>query len=631
MKKKKLKIHKGMKSIFGLIGLLLAGNFAAAQNDNNNYKTYPSHWWTGMKHTKLQVIIHGDAIGNAAGPVTISYPGVKLEKTHRVANSNYLFLDLNISPAAKPGNFIINISRGTSAVRVSYTLKPRSKENGKTRIKGISSEDLMYLIMPDRFANGDYSNDRIPGMRDQSLNRDSMYLRHGGDLKGIEDHLGYLQQLGVTALWLNPVIINDMPERTEHGYAFTDHYRICPRLGGEAAYHSLINALHQRGMKIIQDAVYNHTGIEHILFRDLPDSSFFHFWPKYTNTSYKDQALMDPYASEADRKRMSDGWFVPSMPDWNHNNPFVANYLIQHAIWSTEEFGLDGWRIDTYGYNDLAFMNRCNKALLDEYPQLHLFGETWVHGMLNQAFFMENKMKGISYESNLPAVTDFQLNFYGIKPALTEAFGWTEGVNKLYTTTSNDFVYKDPTKNVIFLDNHDVARFFSIVGEDVRKYKMGLSWLLTFRGIPQLYYGAEIGMKGFTNPDGWVRLDFIGGWKEDSVNKFTPGGRNPQEQEIYSHVQTLAGFRKNASALKSGKLMQYVPENGVYVYFRYDARQTVMCIMNTNDKEMDIDMTRFEERTKGFTRLRYVHSDAQTLIRPSLKIPAMTMWVLELK
>lgn len=597
----------------------------------DNVHIYPTHWWTGMKNGGLQLLIRSENIGKGTATVRTNYPGVKITGVHRFANPGYLAVNLVISPTTRPGKLSLVLRSGKTILQtIPYELKARSAANGITRIKGITSADLIYLIMPDRFSNGDPANDKVAGLKDQSLNRAELYHRHGGDLKGIENHLDYLQDLGVTALWLNPVLENDMPERTEHGYAATDHYSIDPRLGGDNAYHALITNLHRRGMKIIQDAVYNHVGIEHFLFRDLPDSSWFHFWPTYTNTTYKDQALMDPYASAIDKKKMSDGWFVPSMPDLNQHNPYVANFLIQHAIWCTEEFGLDGWRIDTYAYNDLTFMNRCNKALLDEYPQLHLFGETWVHGIPNQSFFTTN-IYHLPYKSNLAGVTDFQLNLYGIVPALTQPFGWTEGVNRLYLTTTNDFVYKDPMQHVIFLDNHDMSRFFSVIGEDVQKMKMGLAWLLTFRGIPQLYYGTEILLKNFSNPDGLVRQDFPGGWDNDSANKFTAAGRTAVENEVFNYFRALARFRKGSSALKTGKLMQYVPEEGVYVYFRYDKTQTVMCVMNTNDKEMSVRTIRFEERVKGFTKGREVVTDTIVTITNDLKIPAKTEWVLELE
>lgn len=597
----------------------------------NAQDIYPTHWWTGMKNPNLQLLLHEKDIANNYDHASTNFPGVEIISTEKLSNKNYLVINLLIDQQTEPGNLNIQLRDKKNKIRnIPYSLKTRSAENGKTRNTGISSADLIYLIMPDRFSNGDPSNDRIPGLKDQSLNRDSIYDRHGGDLKGIQNHLDYLQDLGVTALWLNPVILNDMPNRTEHGYAFTDHYKIDPRIGGEKAYHELSDALHQRGMKLIQDAVYNHTGLEHFLFRDMPDSSWFHRWPSFTQTTYKDQVLFDPYASKKDVQLMSDGWFVRQMPDVNQNNPYFANFLIQHAIWSTEEFGLDGWRIDTYAYNDLEFMNRCNKALLDEFPSIHLFGETWVHGMVNQAYFTENKLD-VPFKSNLPGVTDFQTHLYGILPALKEPFGWTEGVNKLYTTLASDIIYKDPMKHVTFLDNHDKTRFFTEINEDFAKYKMGIAWLLTSRGIPQLYYGNEILMKGASNPDGWVRLDFPGGWERDKQNKFLESGRTKQENEAFNYVKTFANFRKNSSAIKTGKFMQYVPVNGVYVYFRYDDNQTVMCIMNTDKNSATLNLSRFSERMNGFTKAYDVATGSTFSLEPTLTLKGDYLMVLDLK
>jgi len=455
-----------------------------------------------------------------------------------------------------------------------------------------------------------------------------MYYRHGGDLKGVINHLDYLKDLGVTAVWLNPVIENDMVKTSYHGYAFTNHYKIDPRFGGDSAYKRLINELHSRGMKMVQDAVYNHVGTYHFFVQDQPTKDWLHQWPAYTNTTYKDQVLFDPYASKADFKRMTDGWFAPSMPDLNHNNPYVANFLIQHALWTVEEYGIDGWRIDTYAYNDLDFMNRCNKALLDEYPKLTIFGETWVHGVPNQSFFVNNRYN-IPFKSNQPGVTDFQ-TLWGIQEAMTKDFGWTDGVNRLYSTLAYDFVYKDPMQNVVFLDNHDLSRFYSVISEDLDKYKMSIGWLLTTRGTPQWYYGAEILMKGLANPDGLVRMDFPGGWPDDPVNKFTAAGRTAQENEIFNYVRTLANFRKNSSAIKTGKLMQFVPDNWVYTYFRYDNKQTVMVVMNTSKDERTIDPKQFEERTKGFTGgVDVITSSVKDLSR-SWNIPGKSIWVLEL-
>ncbi len=569
---------------------------------------YPGNWWTGMKWNKVQLMVHGEKITTHFPMIKMPATGLKLAtgvrlmKINRVENPNYVFLDLVIDANARPGTFRFPFVKDIS---ISYELKARRPGRGTRFAQGIEAKDFIYLILPDRFSNGDPGNDRIPGMKDQSLNRDTVFNRHGGDLKGIENHLSYLKDLGVTAIWLNPVIENDRPERTEHGYAFTDQYTIDRRLGGEKAYQELIDATHNMGMKMIQDAVYNHVDINHITVVDKPMKDWLHNWPSFTNTTYKDQVAFDPYASAIDKKKLVDGWFNQGMPDLNQENPFVANYLIQHALWTVETFGIDGWRIDTYAYNDINFMNRCNKALIDEYPRIGIFGETWFHGVPNQAYFVQNNID-IPVKSNLPGATDFQ-TLWGIQDAMTRDFGWTDGVNNLYTTLAQDFLYKDPTKNVLFLDNHDVSRFYSVVGEDMDKYKTALSWLFTCRGIPELYYSSEFATTGTTSPsDGYVRLDFPGGWPGDAVNKFEESGRTEKDKQIFDHVKALANFRKHSPALTTGKMMQYVPVDGVYVYFRYCKEQTVMIAMNTSKTGKTIAINDYSERTGGFQHCRNV-------------------------
>jgi neopullulanase len=595
---------------------------------NNSVNCYPTNWWTGMKWNKVQIMIHGNDIGNGDA-YTINYPGVKLEKVDRVENKNYVFLDVNITPSAKPGMIKIKVKEKQSSFDINFELKKRRTGNGTAFAQGVTSKDFIYLIMPDRFSNGDTTNDRIAGMRDQSLDRDSVYARHGGDLKGVENHLNYLQSLGVTTIWLNPVIENDMPKRTEHGYAFTNHYKIDPRIGGEKAYQNLIDDAHSRHMKIIQDAVYNHVGSYHFTVLDPPMKDWLHQWPTYTNTNFKDQVLFDPHGSEVEKKIMSDGWFAHSMPDLNQNNPFVANFLIQHALWTVEEFGIDGWRIDTYAYNDLDFMNRCNQALMDEYPHITMFGETWVHGVINQSYFVQNKYN-IPYKSNLQAPTDFQ-TLWAITDAMTKDFGWTDGINEMYTTLAQDFVYKDPMRNVIFLDNHDLSRFYSVVGENELKYKAALAWLFTCRGIPELYYGDEVGMTGFTSPnDGYVRKDFPGGWAFDSLNKFTVSGRTAKEEDIWKYIATLANFRKNSSAITTGKMMQFAPAKGEYVFFRYDSKQTIMTVLNTAKEKLTIDIKKYSERTNGFTKMKNVITgEVKAITDFSLEPMESGVWELE--
>ncbi len=590
-------------------------------------KCYPTNWWTGMKWNKVQILVQGEYNGFNKEQVSIQYPGVKLLKTTALDNGKYLALDLEISASAKAGNVVIEFLNAGKAHPVNWPLYNKRMGRGTSFAQGVNSADLVYLIMPDRFSNADLSNDKIAGLKDQSLDRSKIYDRHGGDLQGIINHLDYLKNLGVTTIWMTPVLLNDQPERTEHGYAITDHYTVDPRIGGAEKYKALSDALHQRGMKLMQDAVYNHVGSKHLTFLEQPMKDWYHQWPKYTGTSYKDQPVFDPYASKVDTKLMADGWFTPEMPDLNQHNPYVANFLIQHALWSVEMFGVDGWRIDTYIYNDLPFMNKCNKALTDEYPNITLFGETWVHGTAAQAYFAENNINN-PFKSNLQGVTDFQTLFYGIFPAIKEKFGWTEGVNKLYSTLSNDFLYKDANRNCIFLDNHDLTRIYTEFGEDVEKVKMGLAWLLTTRGIPQIYYGTEVLMKGEKNPDGYLRLDFPGGWDGDAKNAFTGLGLSEQEKSMQDYLKTLANYRKNSSAITKGKLMQYVPEDGLYVYFRYDTKQTVMCVMNTSEKDKTIDFDKFEERTQTFKTGRNVITGAH--VKSGFQIPAKRMWILEL-
>jgi neopullulanase len=612
-----------MKKVFFFLLIIFLSVKIFAQD---KIDAYPTNWWVGMKNPKLQVMLRGDGIGNATG-FTLNYPGVVLNKVSKAENKNYVFLDLTISASAKPGVIEIKPKGIATVSTISYQLKSRRTGKGTSYAQGVSASDFIYFLMPDRFSNSDESNDRIPGLRDQSLNRDSIFLRHGGDMQGVLNHLDYLQSLGVTALWMTPVIENDMPNRTEHGYAFTNHYKIESRLGGEPAYLKLSDELHKRGMKLVQDAVYNHVGLYHFLVQDPPDNTWLHQWPSFTQPNYKEQVFFDPYASAVDKKKMADGWFTNMMPDLNQSNAYVANFLIQHAIWSVEQFGVDAWRIDTYKYVDLPFMNRCNKALTDEYPHITMFGENWGEGVVNQAYFTKNTIN-TPFKSNLTGALDFECLFNGIQPALTQA---PHGLGKLYQTVSQDFLYEQPMNNVIFLDNHDMTRFFSQVKEDVAKQKMGLSWLFTFRGIPQLYYGTEILMKGVANPDGWVRLDFPGGWKGDKKNAFTGEGLTDDEKSVQELTKKLGNFRKNASAIKTGKMMDYVPENGVYVYFRYDNKQTIMCVMNTNDNAVTINLSRFSERMNGYTKALDVATATEFNLDKTLTVGGKYLLVMELK
>ena len=616
-----------MKKKLSIYFLVLMSFQLNAQSTNEIVTAYPTNWFVQMKWNKVQVLLRSTSIDFSKASIQVSYPGVKLLKINKFENAHYAAIDLEVSKDAKPGEVKFIIKEGAKLISKNWALKARRAGKGTKFAQGVNQSDFIYFLMPDRFSNGDSTNDRIAGLKDQTLNRNKMYDRHGGDLQGVQQHLDYMQKLGATTLWMTPVIENDMPNRTEHGYAFTDHYAIEKRFGGEAAYLQLSDALHRRGMKLIQDAVYNHVGLYHFLVQDAPSKDWLHQWPSFTQTTYKDQTIYDPYAAESDRKVMADGWFTKEMPDMNHQNSFVANFLIQHALWSVETFGIDGWRIDTYIYNDLNFMNACNKALLAEYPKITSFGECWVHGVANQAYFVENNMN-TPFKSNLQAPVDFQTLFHGIQPALNEKNSWDQGVINLYTTLSSDYLYKDPTRNVIFLDNHDMTRALSTFGESVPKLKMALAWLMTCRGIPQLYYGTEVLMKGVSNPDGLVRSDFPGGWLGDKKNTFTEQGLTTDEQDMLHYTQKLGNYRKTSAAITTGKMMQYVPKDGLYVYFRYTPTQTVMCVMNTSSTEMKVDFAKFAERTTGFTGGKDIISGNS--ITPQFTIPAQTLQVIEL-
>ena len=599
---------------------------------------YPLNWYVGMKDPKLQLMIHRDRIGEA----TISlrpYSGVKLTNRFKPVNLNYQFIDLEIAPCTKAGEIIFDVKEpaGGRSYVFTYELRLRSKENGRSRVQGVNASDLICLIMPDRFSNGDTTNDVISTYRDQVADRKNKYSRHGGDFKGITDHLEYLRSWGVTSIWMTPVIENDMPLEVEgdhsmsgyHGYWFTDHYAIDKRLGGMKGYQDLITAAHGKGMKIVQDAVYNHVGIEHWFVRDEPMKDWLNHWPKYQGSNHREELFTDPYASAKEKEIMIGGWFTPHLPDLNLKNPYVSRFLIQHALWSTEFYGIDGWRVDTYKYCYEPFLNAANTALEREFPSITVFGEAWSNSTLASSYFTKNNLKA-PFQHNLQGVCDFPITF-AMQDAVNQDFGWTSGITKLYMALSADILYQDPKRNCIFLDNHDMDRIFSVVGEDMSKYKIVMGLLLTLRGIPQIYYGTEVLMKNRKDPnDAMVRFDFPGGFPGDTISKFSAMGRSAQENDAFDHVRAIANWRKTASAIHQGKTMQFIPQDGVYVYFRYNDTQTVMCVVNTSEKDNSPDLSRFTERTTGFTKGRNVTNGRIITLDSQFVVPAKTMLILDL-
>jgi len=583
----------------------------------------PMFWWVGMKNPHLQVMVHGNGI--CSEKVTIQYPGVHLVKVHQVKNPNYLFLDILIDAKTRPGTFPIQfVGEGQKKRDILYTLKARNEREVKAQ--GVTNKDIIYLLMPDRFSNGDPTNDTIAGMREKGLDRKKMYARHGGDIQGIMNHLDYLKDLGITAIWLTPAVENDEPGYSYHGYAVTDHYKIDPRFGNNALYKEFVQKCHSLGLKVVMDLVHNHAGTEGYTIKDMPMPDWVHVWPQYTQSNFTDQTLMDPYGSSDDRKRMVDGWFDKSMADMNENNPYLQNYLTQNHIWWVEYSGVDGFRLDTYPYNDPQYMADWAKALRSQYPSLSIFGETNASN-INNAFYGQGDKINRGLDTHLSGLTDVQLE---------EAFyaglnGTQKGVYSIYNILSQDFMYQDPSQNVVFLDNHDQSRMLSMLGEDFTKFKAGMALLLTSKRIPQLYYGDEILMKNFSNPDGLVRSDFPGGWAGDSVNKFQASGRTPKENEAFNYVRRLANYRNSTPALQSGKLMQYIPRGNIYVYFRYDAQKTIMVVLNEGDQPASVKTDRFHERILNFRNALNIMNGEVLPLDQDLPIPGKTVLVLELK
>lgn len=601
----------------GITFLFAIGLYLFALQAQSVLDVYPSHWWVGMKSRSLQLMLHQEGIGQFTKVSTV-YPGVAVKKVSCPENRNYLFVDIEIAPQTRPGTVTFNLSGASGSAKqsvVRYQLKARSASNGKSRVQGVQAADFVYLMMPDRFSNGDVTNDVVRSYRDTGLERTNKFSRHGGDFAGIINHLDYLKELGVTTLWLTPVIENDMPRLHEwgntvagyHGYWFTNHFAIDKRYGGNEGYKKFCETLHQNGMKVIQDAVYNHVGSHHFFHLDPPTTDWFNTSQGRSAPNHREEVFFDPYAASADKRNMLDGWFTQDLPDLNQRNPYLATYLIQHAVWSTEEFGIDGWRVDTYKYCEEPFLNAVNTALKREFPAVTVFGESWVNTPVANAYFTAGNIKA-SFQHNAEGVLDFQTCF-GMLAAINEQPGWTSGVGKLYMTMAQDVLYGNAMNNCIFLDNHDMDRVFSVFDEDPRKLKMAINWLLTLRGIPQLYYGTEVLMKNRkTTTDALVREDFPGGFPGDdpAKNLFSETGRNALQQDMFSHVSRLGQFRKGSSALGSGKMMQFIPKDGVYSYFRYDSKQTVLVIANTGNKPHQPDWGRLQERTTGFTRLRNV-------------------------
>lgn len=555
----------------------------------------PAFWYVGMRQAQLQLMVYGQGIREADVQLA-PYTGVTLTDIVRLDSPNYLLLYLTLAPDTPPGQLTLTFKQGREQQTVRYELRGRDK-TGEER-HGFTSRDVLYMLMPDRFAQG-RAHTPIKGLHPYREDRSEPSLRHGGDLEGIRQHLNYFTDLGVTALWLTPVLENNSPDSptrqsTYHGYATTDYYRVDPRLGTNEEYRRLIDECHQKGLKLVMDMIFNHSGLEHPWVADRPSKDWYNEPSdgRYLQTSYKLTPVVDPYASQVDRDETVRGWFVPTMPDLNQRNPHVMRYLIQNSKWWIEYAGIDGIRMDTYPYADREAMAQWMQELEEEYPHLNVVGETWVTEPAYTAAWQKGS-KLSDTDSHLPCVMDFAF-YERINQALTEETdGWFAGLNRIYNTFVYDYLYPQPQSVMAFIENHDTDRFLRD-GHNQAALRQALTLLLTAPRIPQLYYGTEVMMNGTKAvTDGDVRRDFPGGFPSDAHDCFTH--RTAEESEMYNFLATLLHWRQTSKAVCEGTMTHFCPVNGCYVYARRTTAHTVLVILNGTDHDAVLPLQRYAE------------------------------------
>ncbi|MEO8385790.1 MAG: glycoside hydrolase family 13 protein [Betaproteobacteria bacterium] len=611
------------KTLAFLLTILLMS--AASATPYQVQHVEPPHWWVGMKRPQLQVMLHGENIGQLTP--RIRYPGVTLASVQRTDNQNFLFVNLLIAPGTRAGAFDIALARGRSILgSVRYELEARRP--GSAARKGFDASDAVYLITPDRFANADPSNDVQPGMPDRT-ERGNPAARHGGDIAGMRVHLDYIRDLGFTMIWPTPLLENNQPEYSYHGYALTDYYRIDPRFGSNASFREYVAAANARGLGVIHDVVLNHIGTSHWWMNDLPAADWLNSPKRFVPTNNQHSTVQDIHVAPEERQQFLDGWFVDSMPDMNQRNPLVARYLIQNSLWWIEYANLSGIREDTYSYADTAFLATWSNAVLDEYPHLNIVGEEMNDHPHIVAYWQKGVKNRDGYASGLPTMMDFPV--VDLMPSVLNASepggaGWIA----LYEMIASDFVYADPMKLMVFPDNHDRSRIYSVLHENLDLFKTSMLFTATTRGIPQIYYGTEILTRSpIERNDGLLRADMPGGWSGDAVNAFSGQGLTPAQRDAQAYIGRLFNWRKTSGPVATGKLLHYIPRDGCYVYFRYDSKHTVMVVLNKNKADSSLDMTRFRGMLKGVASGRSVMTGAAVDLRTPLRLKAMESVAIE--
>lgn len=587
----------------------------------------PLNWWVGMANPNLQILVNGPSISTTN--VSITYPGVELKKVTKVQSSNYLFLDLTISPQTQPGEMsIVFTDAKKNVLTYRYQLKARDAQSAMRQ--GFNSSDAIYLIMPDRFANGDPSNDSNSALVEQG-NRQAPYGRHGGDIQGIINNIDYLSKLGMTAIWLTPALENNQKESSYHGYAITDYYHIDAREGSNEKYKEMVDKCREKGIKVIMDMVFNHCGSGHWWMQDLPMNDWINQFPQFTRSNYRLSTVADPHASKADVKGTTQGWFDMSMPDLNLRNDFMLNYMIQNSIWWVEYAGLQGIRQDTYPYPDKEGMRKWNERIAQEYPNFNIVGECWISSPSKLCYWQKDFNNNDGYNSELPSLMDFPL-MEALRRALNETGSWDNGIVRLYDILADDHLYPNPFNMVAFPENHDTDRLMATFKDDIRKFKMAMAFIATTRGIAQVYYGTEILMNGSGKQgDAFKREDFPGGWPGDAVNCFTAEGRTQTQNEAWNYMSKVFNYRKTSEVIHKGQLIHFIPENEVYVYFRVLNNKAVMVLMNNNDNDSKtINTERFAEVMTSFTKGQNIENGQVLSSLKEIEVPAKSAMIIEL-
>ena len=588
----------------------------------------PGNWWVGMKLNKITLLVYGKEIQNLEP--SIKYEGVKILKTETVENPNYLFVTIEINPQTAVGNAKIDFKKGnTTVITKDFPLLAREKNSAYR--KSFSSKDAIYLIVPDRFANGDTTNDNTPNSLEK-LNRDDESGRHGGDIQGIINHLDYVKSLGITQIWNTPLVENNMPKYSYHGYAATDFYKIDSRFGTNEQFKALVQEAKKRGIGVIWDVVLNHCGLEYYFIKDLPTNDWINFPDTKTRCNFQKSTLLDPYATQIDKKEYTDGWFDSTMPDLNQRNPLLASYLIQNTIWWAEYAGLSGFREDTFSYADKNFLAKWTKTILDEYPNFNIVGEEMTNDPELSSYWQKDKINLDGYKCYLPSLMDFALNDNVVK-SLTTTDNWFSTWRATYQSIGHDYLFPHPENLLIFPDNHDLDRFYSRVNKDFENWKLGIALYVTMRGIPEFTYGTELLVTNDkTGDDGQRRSDFYGGWIGDKKDAVTGKCLTEKEKEAQEYFSKLLNWRKNKEVIHTGKLKHYAPRmDDVYVYFRYNNKNKVMVILNKNKENVTLDMNRYKEMIPNVFKAHDVISNREILVNNNLEVKAKTAMILEIE